>query len=96
MPDIKVRRRTITLAEGMDQLFKSKYVGLATYMLPSMKNGRINLSLCLGVEPSSRAYILALSSNIMEAACTDQCTNKEVTDLHLKHDHKRVRQGNPR
>ena len=64
-------------------------------MLLSIKKlGRVDFTLCLGIEPSSRVHIVALLST-MEAACTGQCTNKEVTDLHLKYDHKRVRQGNP-
>ena len=64
--DTKVRRRTITLAEGVDQLCdKSKDVGVVMHRLLSIKNGRVDFTLYLGIEPSSRVYIIALSSNIM-------------------------------
>ena len=55
----------MTLAEGVDQLYKRKDVGVVIYMLLSKKNGRVDFTLCLGIEPSSRVYIIALSSNIM-------------------------------
>ena len=67
MPDIKVQRRTITLAEeAVNQLFKSKDVGVVIYMLLFIKKGRVDFTLCLGIQPSSRVHIVALLS--MEAA----------------------------